>query len=44
MFDRNRIANLTQMQSAGSPPSDLVGDMDAAHEALGELDGGCPTQ
>jgi len=35
---------MLQMQSAGSPPSDLVGDMDAAQEALGELDAGCPTQ
>ena len=33
-----------QMQAAGAPPPDLVGDMSAAQEALGELDGGCPTQ
>ena len=33
-----------QMQAAGSPPPDLVGDMSAAQEALGELEGGCPTQ
>jgi peroxin-19 len=33
-----------QMQAAGSPPPDLVGDMNAAQEALGEMDQGCPTQ
>ena len=33
-----------QMQAAGSPPPDLVGDMNAAQEALGEIDAGCPTQ
>ncbi|TKA81554.1 hypothetical protein B0A55_02999 [Friedmanniomyces simplex] len=32
------------MQAAGSPPPDLVGDMSAAQEALGEMDAGCPTQ
>jgi peroxin-19 len=32
------------MQGEGSPPADLVGDMDVATEALGELDAGCPTQ
>jgi peroxin-19 len=32
------------MQAAGSPPADLVGDMDAAQDALGDLDGGCATQ
>lgn len=32
------------MQAAGSPPADLVGDMAAAQEALGELDSGCPQQ
>ena len=35
---------ISQMQAAGSPPPDLVGDMSAAQEALGELEGGCPTQ
>ena len=38
------MLTLVQMQAAGSPPSDLVGDMNSAHEALGELDAGCPTQ
>jgi peroxin-19 len=33
-----------QMQAAGSPPPDLVGDMNAAQEALSEIDQGCPTQ
>lgn len=33
-----------QMQAAGSPPADLVGDMSAAQEALGDLDQGCPMQ
>jgi peroxin-19 len=33
-----------QMQAAGSPPPDLVGDMNAAQEALGEIDAGCPQQ
>lgn len=33
-----------QMQAAGSPPADLVGEMSAAHEALGSLDAGCPQQ
>ena len=37
-------SNASQMQAAGSPPPDLVGDMSAAQEALGELEGGCPTQ
>jgi len=32
------------MQAAGSPPADLVGDMNAAQEALGDLDSGCPQQ
>jgi peroxin-19 len=33
-----------QMQAAGSPPPDLVGDMNAAQEALAGMDEGCPTQ
>lgn len=33
-----------QMQAAGSPPPDLVGDMNAAQEALADIDQGCPTQ
>jgi len=32
------------MQAAGSPPPDLVGDMNAAQEALGDMDAGCPQQ
>lgn len=35
---------LRQMQAAGSPPPDLVGDMSSAQEALEGLDSGCPTQ
>ena len=38
------LTNLEQMQAAGSPPPDLVGDMNAAQEALGNLDAGCPQQ
>jgi peroxin-19 len=33
-----------QMQAAGSPPPDLVGDMNAAQEVLQDMDQGCPTQ
>ena len=36
--------NSGQMQAAGSPPPDLVGDMNAAQEAMQEMDQGCPTQ
>ncbi|KAI9048685.1 hypothetical protein LZ554_007516 [Drepanopeziza brunnea f. sp. 'monogermtubi'] len=47
--DRDYIVERMQkMQAAGSPPADLVGDMAAAQEAFGGLDGapeeGCPTQ
>ncbi|KAK5709720.1 Peroxisome chaperone and import receptor [Elasticomyces elasticus] len=38
------VERMQKMQSAGSPPPDLVGDMSAAQEALGDLDQGCPTQ
>lgn len=38
------FANKCQMQNAGSPPPDLVGDMNAAQEALQDMDQGCPTQ
>ncbi|KAF1988115.1 Pex19-domain-containing protein [Aulographum hederae CBS 113979] len=38
------VERMQKMQSAGSPPPDLVGDMNAAQEALGEIDAGCPTQ
>lgn len=40
-----KSANIdAQMQAAGSPPPDLVGDMNAAQEALQGMDEGCPTQ
>ncbi|KAK0347664.1 Peroxisome chaperone and import receptor [Friedmanniomyces endolithicus] len=38
------VERMQKMQAAGSPPPDLVGDMSAAQEALGEMDAGCPTQ
>lgn len=38
------FTNKLQMQAAGSPPPDLVGDMNAAQEALSDIDQGCPTQ
>ena len=37
-------ANVMQMQAAGSPPPDLVGDMAAAQEAFGVPEEGCPQQ
>jgi len=37
-------AKAEQMQAAGSPPPDLVGDMGAAQEMLSDVDGGCPQQ
>lgn len=33
-----------QMQAAGSPPADLVGDMSAAQDTLGDLDSSCAPQ
>ena len=33
-----------QMQAAGSPPPDLVGDLGSAQDALSEMDGGCTQQ
>lgn len=42
--DISEANELVQMQAQGSPPPDLVGDMGAAQEALGDLDAGCPTQ
>jgi len=39
-----RATNYLQMQAAGSPPADLVGDMAAAQEAFGAPEEGCPTQ
>ncbi|KAL5409661.1 hypothetical protein PMIN06_001973 [Paraphaeosphaeria minitans] len=38
------VGRMTKMQEAGTPPPDLVGDMNAAQEAMAELDQGCPTQ
>lgn len=38
------LTDTIQMQAAGSPPPDLVGDMNAAQEALQDMDQGCPTQ
>ncbi|KAK3706720.1 Peroxisome chaperone and import receptor [Vermiconidia calcicola] len=38
------VERMQKMQAAGSPPPDLVGDMSAAQEALGNLESGCPTQ
>lgn len=32
------------MQAAGNPPADLVGDMNAAGEALGDISSGCAQQ
>ncbi|OCK81460.1 Pex19 protein [Lepidopterella palustris CBS 459.81] len=38
------VERMQKMQAAGAPPPDLVGDMNAAQEALGEMDAGCPQQ
>lgn len=38
------VERMQKMQNAGSPPPDLVGDMNAAQEALQDMDQGCPTQ
>ena len=35
---------LLQMQAAGAPPPDLVGDMSAAQEAMSDMDAGCAQQ
>ena len=32
------------MQAAGSPPADLVGDMNAAQDTLRDIDTGCAQQ
>ena len=40
---RHALIN-SQMQAAGSPPPDLVGDMAAAQEAFGAPEEGCPQQ
>ncbi|KAF2665311.1 Pex19-domain-containing protein [Microthyrium microscopicum] len=38
------IERMQKMQNEGSPPQELVGSMEAAQEAMGNLDAGCPTQ
>ncbi|KAF6224067.1 hypothetical protein HO133_010641 [Letharia lupina] len=38
------VERMQQMQAAGSPPADLVGDMNAAQDALGDIDSGCAQQ
>ncbi|KZF25685.1 Pex19-domain-containing protein [Xylona heveae TC161] len=38
------VERMHQMQGAGSPPADLVGDMNSAQEAIADFDSGCPTQ
>ncbi|KAH6674630.1 Pex19 protein family-domain-containing protein [Halenospora varia] len=44
-LESEKSANaVEQMQAAGSPPPDLVGDMAAAQEAFGAPEEGCPQQ
>ncbi|RKF82504.1 Peroxisomal biogenesis factor 19 [Golovinomyces cichoracearum] len=38
------VERMQKMQAAGSPPSELVGDLAAAQEALGAPEEGCPMQ
>ncbi|MCJ1469336.1 Peroxisome chaperone and import receptor [Pseudocyphellaria aurata] len=38
------VERMQQMQAAGSPPADLVGDLSATQEALGDLDPDCAQQ
>ena len=38
------LTSMFQMQAAGSPPPDLVGDLGSAQDALSEMDGGCTQQ
>ncbi|TVY64235.1 Peroxisomal biogenesis factor [Lachnellula suecica] len=38
------VERMQKMQAAGSPPLDLVGDMEAAQEAFGAPEEGCPQQ
>lgn len=42
--DHQASSNNLQMQAAGSPPPELVGSMEAAQEAFGAPEEGCPTQ
>ncbi len=44
LFVKMQLTQDTQMQAAGSPPADLVGDMNAAQETMGDIDSGCPQQ
>lgn len=41
---RSKADIVHQMQAAGSPPADLVGNMSGAQEALQDLNAGCPQQ
>ncbi|KAI9710217.1 MAG: hypothetical protein M1812_007489 [Candelaria pacifica] len=38
------VERMQRMQAAGTPPADLVGDMNAAQEALDDVGFGCPQQ
>ena len=38
------LIECNQMQAAGSPPSSLVGDMNTAQDALGDIESGCAQQ
>ncbi|KAI9688590.1 MAG: Peroxisome chaperone and import receptor [Bathelium mastoideum] len=38
------VERMQKMQAAGAPPPDLVGDMNATQEALGDMDAQCPQQ
>ncbi|KAI9706327.1 MAG: Peroxisome chaperone and import receptor [Bogoriella megaspora] len=38
------VERMQKMQAAGQPPPDLVGDMSATQEALGDMDAQCPQQ
>ncbi|KAF2635140.1 Pex19-domain-containing protein [Massarina eburnea CBS 473.64] len=38
------VERMQKMQAAGTPPPDLVGDMNATQEALQDIDQSCPTQ
>ncbi|KAL9097327.1 MAG: hypothetical protein Q9165_000754 [Trypethelium subeluteriae] len=38
------VERMQKMQAVGAPPPDLVGDMNATQEALGDVDSQCPQQ
>ncbi|KAF2229359.1 Pex19 protein [Viridothelium virens] len=38
------VERMQKMQAVGAPPPDLVGDMNATQEALGDMDSQCPQQ